>query len=1271
MHNLVHCEVAETLLGELEACDDDAKRALYRECRNNGPVDYPMKVVLPDLASPSLLDRVQNRPDIEGQLRVQKKQRTKGRGNAVYISPQAKSGLQAADDARFPLMGKVQEFLEGKQKVFLLLGDSGAGKSMFCRELELDLWKAYKNKTDRIPLHISLPTIDKPELDMIAKQLRKDEFTESQIREMKHHRKFILICDGYDESQQTHNLYMSNRLNQPGEWNAQMVISCRSEYLGSDYRDQFQPGNRNQQLDSPLFQEAVMTPFSIDQIQGYIRQYVSINQPLWREKDYEQALDLIPSLKDLVRNPFLMALSLDVLPRMVDPGQHLSSARVTRVALYDHFVEQWLERGKKRLGEKDMSLLSKEAFEKLSAEGFTLNGIGYLKKFAVAIYKKQDGHPVVEYSKLTDEGSWKDAFFSCKEMRLLHEACPLTRSGNQHRFIHRSLLEYGLARAVFDPQDRNNKAAREPVLHRRGSVSSTLSFENDVDLDETPTNPEQEANPNSPLVWRSFVEDYSLLQFLEERVQQEPAFKDQLLAYIECSKKDKKWRTAASNAITILVRAGVQFIGTDFRGIRIPGADLSYGVFDSVRLEEADMRKADLRGTWLRQTDLSRADMTGVHFGELPYLTVADAALSCAFSPDGTSLAIGLQNGHIDVYSTLNWEIIRTWKGHDKPIVKVEYSPDGNLICSGSRDCTVRLWITESGVCQNTLIGHTDEVRCVAYSPHGHQVASASNDKAIRLWDPATGDCCQILSGHEGRVNCVLYSPKGDYIASGSADFTMRLWSVVSGECCQTFQGHSDSIWGIVFSPHGDLVASSSKDTTIRLWEVESGKCRHVLKGHTKEVNDIVYSLKGDQIFSVGRDCTVRAWDVQSGSCLQKLTGHGETIDCVAYSPRDSIVASGSWDNTVRLWDVSIEGSRHRPNSHSQNVYDVKCSPQGNVIASCSNDRTIRLWDAETGSCLRTLRDHEKTVYCVAFSPQGNELGSGSFDRTVRLWDIETGACVRILNGHTNWIYRIAFSAQGDQIASASHGGEVRLWDATTGEQRKILKGHKEPVISVVYSPDSSLIATGSRDGTIKIWDVGTLDCINTLIGHSDWIQDVVFSRQGDQLASASEDWTVRLWCVVTGDCYWILIGHDDAVESVAYSNNGAILASGSRDRTVRLWDVASGQCQAVVQNIQGGVIGVSWMPSTGANYLVTGCGNGAVLKWQVTEEEGKCQVTLCWSATSGALTVRGVSIYDVRGLSSLNKKLLKQRSEQNIEEEEDESTEEENESTEVKDELV
>ncbi|KAF9351833.1 hypothetical protein BGX34_000329, partial [Mortierella sp. NVP85] len=295
----LNATIAETLLKDLETSGDEEKQELHRMCREKGPTPYPLNISFLELATPSLLDRVQNRTDVEGSLRILRKQRTKERGSAVYIPPQAKTSLQAPDDAQFPLMEKVKEFLESEQKVFLLLGESGAGKSTFSRELEYELWQSYKNKTGRIPLHVSLAAIDKPEHDMIAKQLRRVEFTEPQIREMKQYRKFILICDGYDESQQTHNLYMSNRLNQSGEWDAQMVISCRSEYLGNDYRDRFQPGDRNRQSDSSLFQEAVMTPFSIDMVHAYIQQYVSLHQPLWQTNDYKQALDLIPNLKDL------------------------------------------------------------------------------------------------------------------------------------------------------------------------------------------------------------------------------------------------------------------------------------------------------------------------------------------------------------------------------------------------------------------------------------------------------------------------------------------------------------------------------------------------------------------------------------------------------------------------------------------------------------------------------------------------------------------------------------------------------------------------------------------------------------------------------------------------------------------------------------------------------------------------------------------------------------------------------------------------------------
>ncbi|KAF9366593.1 hypothetical protein BGX34_000613 [Mortierella sp. NVP85] len=951
-------QFAETQLQGLGKCGDAEMQALYRACHDKGPGLHLLKVGLPEIGSPSLLDRVQERPLVEGSLRQLRRQRLKRRGNVVYIPPQAKASLQARDEARFPLMEKVDEFLASDRMVFLLLGDSGAGKSTFNREFECHLWQSYK-KTGAIPLYINLPAIDKPEYDMIAKQLRKDEFTEPQIRELKLHREFILICDGYDESQQTHNLYTRNRLNQPGEWKAKMVISCRSEYLGVDYRDRFQPGDRNCQSDSVLFQEAVIAPFSMSQVQGYITQYVSMYRPLWEIDDYKKALDLIPSLKELVKNPFLMSLSLEVMPRMVDSGQDLSATHITRMALYDQFIEHWLERGKKRLGEKNLTSQARAAFEGLIDEGFTRNGIDYLKKLSIAIYREQGGQPIVSYSRYKDENTWKASFFSRdEEKQLLREACPLIRNGNQHRFIHRSLLEYGVALAIFDPEDLKERIVSESSVLRTSTLSVMGS--NGHDLTEEAVIIERGLDLDSPLAWRSFMNEPSVLQFLEERVQQESVFKRLLLEYIEHSKHDRKWHIAAANAITILVRAGVQFIGADLRGIQVPGADLSFGMFDSAHFQEADLSNVDFRGAWLREANMSQARMTGVQFGELPFLEQDSAATVCVYSPDGMTITVGCSSGKMCVYSTLSWERLWMLEGHRDSVKSIVYSLSSDRIASGGADRTVRLWNILTGVCIHVMNGHDDWIWNVAYSPQEDQVVSVSSDMTMKLWDVETGDCRHIWIGHTGDVVGVLYSPKGNQIASSGYDCTVRLWDTQTGKCRHVLRGHENVVQSLAYSPEGDKVASASYDHTVRLWNVSTGTCHHTFSGHTSIVNSVVYSPNGDQVASCSADGSVRLWDINTGICLHILLGHNDSATKVVYSPK------------------------------------------GELVASAGNDKTVRVWDAETGACRQTLTGHSYTILSVVFSPKGDQLASGSPDKTVRLWDVGGGTSQHISSGHAS-----------------------------------------------------------------------------------------------------------------------------------------------------------------------------------------------------------------------------------------------------------------------------
>ncbi|KFH70875.1 hypothetical protein MVEG_03722 [Podila verticillata NRRL 6337] len=231
---------------------------------------YPLRLHLPLPDFWPLFAQVQGIPFVERDVHRLKDQRRGDYKQNVYTPPLAKASLQAYDEDALPLMDRIKEFLGNDQQVFLVLGDSGAGKSTFNRYLEHVLWEEY-NPGDAIPLFVNLPAIDRPDQHLIRKQLQIYElFSDLQIQEIKRHRRIILICDGYDEAQLDLNLHDMNHLNQNGQPVTKMIISCRSTFIEENYRHQFQPKRTNLHRTTNLYAEAVITPFSRDQIEDYV-----------------------------------------------------------------------------------------------------------------------------------------------------------------------------------------------------------------------------------------------------------------------------------------------------------------------------------------------------------------------------------------------------------------------------------------------------------------------------------------------------------------------------------------------------------------------------------------------------------------------------------------------------------------------------------------------------------------------------------------------------------------------------------------------------------------------------------------------------------------------------------------------------------------------------------------------------------------------------------------------------------------------------------------
>ncbi|KAG0060525.1 WD_REPEATS_REGION domain-containing protein, partial [Linnemannia elongata] len=1267
------------IIGKLGSIDDQKVAAsalvLKQElASDNTPTTYypyPLRSRLPIPAMSPILTKVQDIPDLEYQLyrlRTQRLQEYDER--AVYVFPQAKPSLLAKDDELFPLLEKVLEFLASDRQVMLILGDSGSGKSSFNRHLERLLWKEYK-RGGPIPLFINLPAIDDPQHDMVNKQLQSHNFDDDQIMELKLHRQLVLICDGYDESQQFVNLHKANGLNQPGQWNTKMIVSCRSQYLGPSYQDRFKPQSTDRYKSAPrnVFQEAVIAPFSMEQIHNYVEQYVPLEPRTWSTQVYMDKLTAIPNLMDLVKNPFLLLLALEALPDVIKGNQDLSTIRIVRIQLYDIFVNRWLNVNKRRLRSNALSREDLDMLDQFEEVGFEEMGASYSTKLASAIFENQNGKAVVKYLHLKDKTTWKvDYFGPDPEVRLLREASPLTRSGSFFQFLHRSLLEYFFSCTVVGPSapERTDECSAEPTSE--ASEAQVL-------------------NLKCPLFARNLLEEPAVVQFLSERVQKNPVFKDQLLEVVERSKTEASIATAAANAITILVRAGVTFHRYDFRGIRIPKADLSGGQFDSAQFQGAELTGVNLGASWLRQADFSNARMEGVRFGELPYLEETVIAWACSYSPQEKVLAVGLDGGGLALYDTSTWKKIRSLSGHSGALRCLGFSLDGQRLVSGSDDKTVRVWDCSSGDLLATMKGLEDYVAMVTFSPCGKYAASGSEDAVVRMWDSLTGEALFVLEDHTDAVNSVKFTPDGHWLAACGDDGTIRFWDVKTGAPGNVWELGHGHVLCMAFSPDGQQVVTGHLDGNLRIWDTVSRLPGPVLRGHIDFAMSISFSADGQRIASAGYDSTIRLWDASACTPISMYSTSRPVFN-VSFSSDAVPLALADASNKVRLWDGSYNGSSFGQPGHSSGVMSVAYLPTGESILSGSLDKTVRQWDALTGALGST---HALTallsepIFVHELSPHLQQTAYGCKE-IIRLQNFRTGVVDLVLEGHTKMVQRLSHSPCGRWIASVDEDRSIRLWDLHNGGKDHVLsekdaesdaapdapldaqsdddepgakpEGEEPSPDALAFTSTGLRLAVGFNDGTVNIYDTHSKKLLTTTTIKNQRVSALAYSPNNLELAIGCYDGVVLFWDPQSDEPGHILHFGTDAVYCITYSPWKDWLAFGGDDMRVHLCRRRQSQSESsdmealwcvvsVVEGFLDWVWDIAWNPNA-RNEFVTGCQDRSVRVWRILEDDdggnGVVSVELVWGSNIGMLGAAGMKLDGVVGLDAGSRRLLKQR---------------------------
>ncbi|WP_433324822.1 TIR domain-containing protein [Spirillospora sp. CA-294931] len=737
----------------------------------------------------------------------------------------------------------------------------------------------------------------------------------------------------------------------------------------------------------------------------------------------------------------------------------------------------------------------------------------------------------------------------------------------------------------------------------------------------------------------------------------------------------------------------VDLTGADLTDAQLVGVNLSRATLRDAslagaRLDEARLTGADLRGADLSRARLARADLRDVavegsrwtraalissnipdRIAQAPELyeaaiapgrpveiQVAPAAVGVpygfhfqtsrlpqplAYSPGGSVLAIGNEDGGVLICDSVAGTPIRTLLGHRDRAYAVAFDDRGSILVSGSADGTVRVWDLATGQASHTFTVHPEGVWPVVVGPgDAPLVAAGAADGTIRVWDTASGELRHELPGHTAPVYTAVFDPGASLMVTGDASGTLRVWNLATGDLHRTLSGHRGAVFRAVFHPDGSLLAAGDEAGAVRLWDIRTGEIRGELLGHTGRVYAIAFHPDGERLVTGDTDGSVRLWE--DGRTKLTFPGHGGAIYQATFSPDGGRLATADSAGSVRLWDPETGRQRLELAGHRGAVWPFTFRADGAQLATSSNDGTARIWDAETGHCRRVLRGHGRRVTGVAFSPDGGLLASSGNDGLVRLWEPRTGRLVRELRGvadnltsavfnpaenrlatatndggvhlwqagtgtferelnaETDHVWAQAFSPDGHYLATANDDDTVRLWYWTTGRQTVNLADHRGRVRSIAFSPDGALVATGCDDTHVRVWDARSGELRGELRGHTDRVYQVAFDPTGTTLASAGNDGDVRLWDHASGELRHTLTRHGGRLWTTAFSPDGTLLASAGDDLVVRLWDPATGRHLHALPGHARRVWSVTFGPD--GTLLASAGDDGAIILWDVTD---------------------------------------------------------------------
>jgi WD40 repeat protein len=443
-----------------------------------------------------------------------------------------------------------------------------------------------------------------------------------------------------------------------------------------------------------------------------------------------------------------------------------------------------------------------------------------------------------------------------------------------------------------------------------------------------------------------------------------------------------------------------------------------------------------------------------------PPMQFKDWVNSIDFSPDGSQLAIGSENGKVELWDVKNKKL-RQSSEFSSGIKKVIFDSNGRLFFTDNKE--VKALDTGESIIPSQ---HTKSITDIHFSSDDQLLITASSDKTIKIWysdDDNNFKFLENLTEHEDEIRSISMSPDNQTLLSTAGNINksvIKVWNIATFRNKMKQRKQFPIVLSISFSTDQQNYAIAIPNNVYICLVGQKTECK---------------SLKG--------------------------TKSPQVID---FSSANQQLAVGNADGEIQLWNINNDFPEGWPQSyHNALISSLSFSHDGNMLASGSHDNTVRLLDIKNHEVIKQPLIHERPIESIAFSFDDQLLASTEDNGVVTIWKVNSFQKLNQTElDNSPTISTLSFSHDNKWLAFASEGGAIGLWkfDNNTKENnpRYFSKELGDRIKSIVLSSNDKTLVSSSGD-KIELWDIKAGILLKSLISPSQ-VQQLRFGTDDKML---------------------------------------------------------------------------------------------------------------------------------------------------------------------------